>query len=550
MALDIAAVKEQFEKRIAFEVADKDLPSISYILISREETLASGHVLHASADYELSDKTVFRIASQSKMFTAICLMQLVERGQVDIDVPVSQYIPDFNPQNPFAGKASGSLGEDVTLRKLMSHTAGLAREPQSGHYIDDSNPPLAKTVDEMGNSVLKNDPSAGIFSYSNAGLATVGSVVERVSGQSYADYLTANILTPLGMSNSTIVINDAIHDALAPARMWTLDGDVPAPVFDLGGAPAGNIYATLPDMARFMTCLLRGGFTPEGKSIISPASLSQMWTIIGSRPKGYPGLKGYGLGFGVSALDGWKSVGHGGAVYGFGSQFALLPHAGLGILAISTLDSTNNIVNQLSESGLRLALAANNMGKSPAPRRTYLAISTKQLETLPGHYKSQKNNEITEIIQRHGQLYLLGDGMPLQIKPKSGNQFGVDGRLYGEGSDYDHLDLDFSTPGTMVWKGQDWTRIEHNDDAPVDAEIAPHLGTYGPDINITTLSYRNGELVCLIEYFCFHTCKPLGDNRFKMVGTLYPDETLELDAVNEDGQRGIRVGPMFLARRF
>ncbi|MBF0276593.1 MAG: beta-lactamase family protein [SAR324 cluster bacterium] len=541
--------QQQFEDKIAFEVEDKNLPSISYSLVSRDGMLATGTMQRKGLNHQFTDKTRFRIASQTKMFTSICLMQLVEQGLIDLDVDVSNYLPDFRPKNPFSGENAGPLGDEVTLRKLMSHTAGMVREPKSGHYLDDSNPPLEKTVNELASSVLKNDPSAGIFSYSNAGMAVVGSVVERVSGQTYADYLSENILKPLGMSDSSISSNPTILANLAPAYMWTVDSDVPAPVFDLGGFPAGNIYSTLSDMSRYMICLLRGGFTPEGHRIVSPSSLEQMWTVVGHRPQGYPGLSDYGLGFGVSQLDAWRSVGHGGAVYGFASQISLLPLAGLAIEIISTMDMTNNIVNHLADSGLRMALAAMNMGSPPMPRRTYQKVSTEHFQTLPGHYKNQENNEIVEIIERNGKLFLLGDGMPLQIKPKTGNQFGVDGRLYGEGSDYEFLDLDFSLSGKMIWKNQSWDKTQVIDETPVDPELEPHLGTYGPDINITTLSFQNGNLTCLIEYFYSHICTPLGNNRFKMNGSLYPDEILELGANDENGQPGIRVGPMFLARR-
>jgi hypothetical protein len=79
--------------------------------------------------------------------------------------------------------------------------------------------------------------------------------------------------------------------------------------------------------------------------------------------------------------------------------------------------------------------------------------------------------------------------------------------------------------------------------------LAPHLGEYGPDISITNLTYENGSLMCLIEYFHSHRCVPVDGKFYKMFGTLYPEETLELDAEDEAGNRGIRVGPMFLKRR-
>jgi D-alanyl-D-alanine dipeptidase len=75
------------------------------------------------------------------------------------------------------------------------------------------------------------------------------------------------------------------------------------------------------------------------------------------------------------------------------------------------------------------------------------------------------------------------------------------------------------------------------------------LGEYGPDFNVTYLSYSHGKLLCLIEYFCTHTCEPIDRDRFRMHGILYEEEVLELGAVDETGRQGIRVGPMFLERR-
>jgi CubicO group peptidase (beta-lactamase class C family) len=543
-------LQERIESLIQFEIDDKEIPSISYTLLGRDEPLAHGHIQRDDLDNVFSDKTRFRIASQTKMFTSICLMQLVEKGLINIDVPVSTYLPGFEPKNPFCSDTPGPFGNDVTLRKLLSHTSGMIREPKSGHYLDVSNPPLSKTVAELIDIVLKNDPSKGIFSYSNAGIGIVGEVVAKVSGQSFADYLTTRVLEPLGMIDSAIASTPEILENLAPAFMWTLDGDTPAPVFDLGGAPAGNIYATLSDMEKFITALLRGGFTPNGHRIVSPRSLAQMWQVIGQRPAGYAGLQSYGLGFGVSEIDGWLSVGHGGAVYGFASQLSVLPQAGLGVVVISTLDCSNGVVSRLTEDLLRLSLSAHKMGDLPQPRTKYSTISDIQIQSLPGSYKCDEDEEFASIQKKERKLYLIGDGMPLQIKPKgNGTDFALDGRLYSEGSDYEHLDLSFPKQGKMIWKGKGWSKTIKVISKEADPDLAPHLGEYGPDISITNLTYENGALMCLIEYFHSHRCVPVDGKFYKMFGTLYPEETLELDAEDEAGNRGIRVGPMFLKRR-
>lgn len=545
-----ATAVEQFEDLIRHEVEDKAIPSISYALVDRDFVLAQGHIQRHDLDFDMREDTCFRIGSITKTFTAVAIMQLVEEGLVDLDADVSEYLPGFQPLNPFKGRETGPYGSQISLRKLMSHTAGIVREPKSGHYLDSTRPPLAETVAELATSTLKQDPSAGVMHYSNAGIAVVGMVIEKVTRKTYSEYISEKILRPLGMHHTSSGMAPGIRERLAPANMWTLDGDSPAPVFSLGGSPAGNIFSTTGDMAKYAQCLLRGGFGPDGSAIVSPASLREMWQPIGKRPSGHDkALNGYGLGFGIGDIDGWTSVGHGGAVYGYASQMMLLPSAGLGVLIFATLDFVNQIASRIGADGLRIALAERNMGPRLPRLQNPPPITDEQLATLPGHYRHESTGEIVEVKEHTQKLYLMGEGVPLQIKPVAGTDFVIDGRIYGRGSEYPHMNLSFPEPETLVWKGARWKRIATLPTEQVPPEIAPHLGEYGPDFNITYLYYSHGELRCLIEYFCTHVCEPVDAGRFRMHGLLYEEEILELGAVDDQGRSGIRVGPMFLARR-
>jgi hypothetical protein len=376
-----------------------------------------------------------------------------------------------------------------------------------------------------------------------------GMVIEKVTRKSYSEYIRENILEPLQMHHTSPGMAQGIRERLAPANMWTLDGDSPAPVFSLGGSPAGNIFSTTDDMAKYAQCLLRGGFAPDGRAIISPGSLREMWNPIGKRLGRDGAFSGYGLCFGIGDIDGWTSVGHGGAVYGYASQMMLAPAAGIGVLIFATLDFANQIASRLGADGIRIVLAERNMGPRVERRQSPPPISEDQLRVLPGHYRDEATGEVVEVKEKAGKLYLMGEGVPLQIKPVAGADFVIDGRIYGRGAEYPYLNLSFPKPDTLVWRGTNWSRIKTLPTETVPPEIAPHLGEYGPDFNVTYLSYSHGELKCLIEYFCTHKCEPIDAGRFRMRGLLYEEEILELDAVDDQGRRGIRVGPMFLERR-
>src|SRR5262249_23897101 len=113
--------------------------------------------------------TVYRVGSVSKLITDIAVMQLVEQGLYDLDAPVSQYLPDFTPKNPF--------GKEITLRQLMSHRSGLVREPPVGHYFDPTEPGLARTVKSLNATELVYAPESKT-KYSNAAITVVGHLLE------------------------------------------------------------------------------------------------------------------------------------------------------------------------------------------------------------------------------------------------------------------------------------------------------------------------------------------------------------------------------------
>lgn len=554
MVVESVKVKQELDTFIQYEIEDKQIPSISYAVIDGDKTVCSDHLRWTGAESikSLSDATIFRVGSCSKMFTAMALMQQVEKGRIDIDADISEVIPWFCPKNPFIDQTTGPTeGDKVTLRKLMSHTSGLVREPTIGHYLDDRTPSLAEVVDSIKDSPLKDDPKANVFHYSNAGIAVVGYVIEQITGVNYNDYIQQQVLDRIGMKDSSFVRTAKIDANLASANMWSMDGDFPAPVFDMGGAPAGNLFATLPDMAEFMKVLVRGGYTENGRAIVTPATLHAMWEAIG-----FQGKLGYGLGFAVTSLDGWRTVGHSGAVYGFSTQCVVLPEAQLGIVLCSTLDATNAVISRIGQYALRLLLAAKGMGKEPPEPILPEVITERQLSAFAGFYHSDERKETVEVKAKDGKLYLMGGGVPLRIQPLSESQFIVNGRVFGPGSEYPHLDVSFALPEeatavspAMTWKGIQWKRVPKPVPETVPGELQPYIGEYGPDFNPTHILYQNGKLECLIEYFYTHTLERVAEGLYKMHGLLYEDEPLELDAKDEEGNSGIRVGPMFLKRR-
>src|SRR3954469_18947568 len=150
--------------------------------------------------------------------------------------------------------------------------------------------------------------------YSNAGVGVVGYSVEKSQGEKYEKYIQRRVIDPLGMKSSSFVLTPNVKKHLADSVMWTYHGkEFPAPVFELGVAPAGCMYSNVIDLAKFQSCLFAGGKVGD-KQFIEPETIAEML-----RPQfeGKDGTTGFGLGFRIGYLDKLTRVGHGGAIYGF-----------------------------------------------------------------------------------------------------------------------------------------------------------------------------------------------------------------------------------------
>lgn len=515
---------EALEAAIGYEVADKAIPSISYALFDASEVIAESHVT-APGTPSLVAGALLRIGSISKTFAAVAALREAAAGRLDLDQDVSRYIGPFDPSWQGARAT-------VTLRGLLSHRSGLTREAARGHYLADDNAPLATTIDSLRRTRLKVAPDGRTFRYSNAGYALVGAAIEAASGRSYADYLAQHVFEPLGLAGASLGLTEAQRDRLAPAKMWSLDGDRPAPVFNLGCAPAGNIAATIGDLARYGQALL-------GDALLPRETLETMWKPADG------GTSGYGLGFMAGELDGVRTIGHGGVAYGYASQLILLPGMGLGIVMVATMDVSNDVVMRLCRYGLRLALAARGVAPAPLPPRRLARCDPERAHRLAGHFAAEDGSRV-ETRASGGTLLLVDRLMPLELRPIDAQRFVPDGLLRGEDSSSPQQAIEWVGVDAFAWNEQTWRRTE--DVEPVPASVAGQLGDYAPAFLPSRLIASDGKLVCVMEEFFPQACTPLGTDHYALGPGMYEDEILELSIISEAGRPAIRLGEMVLER--
>lgn len=288
----------------------------------------------------ITEDTVFRIASLTKTFTAIAVMQLWEQGMLDLDAPANQYLRTYQltPAKPGI--------RPPTIRHLLTHTAGIPEvihvsdllhpdwgpfDARPGRYsvkIGASLPSLAQYY--RGHLQVVAEPGTA-FAYTNHGYATLGQIVEDVSGLPLARYFRERIFQPLGMADTDLVRSERLASRLATGYVLAPRGPKAVPDREWIGAGADGIYSTTHDMARYVAAL-RGGGANEHGSVLKPATLATMFETHFQPDSRLPGI---GLGFFRHDADGHRIVGHEGILPGFNSVSLVAPDDGVGLIGFT-----------------------------------------------------------------------------------------------------------------------------------------------------------------------------------------------------------------------
>ncbi|WP_343413144.1 serine hydrolase [Candidatus Amarolinea dominans] len=290
------------------------------------------------SDAPVTPDSVFQMSSVAKTPTAMAIMQLVADGKIDLDAPVTKYLPYFTLTDPDVG--------EVTIRRLLSHTAGMPdpidwlAEYQDKNLRNDK-AALDDYVRSLSDKSLTFRPGKD-WSYSNTGFDILGDVVAQVSGQAFEDYLQANVLTPLGMENSSYLLSDLDPVRLVAPHMPDKNGNAKTIDFypyTRAHAPSGAFYSSANDMARFAIANMNQG-TLDGTRVLPASAYDKMWApqATSSWAESFgPQVTSYGLGWWVGEFKGHRIIGNYGADFGSQSHLGLFPDEGLAVIALVNL---------------------------------------------------------------------------------------------------------------------------------------------------------------------------------------------------------------------
>jgi CubicO group peptidase (beta-lactamase class C family) len=325
-----------FAEFVHTTMQDWQLPGLAIAIVKDGEvTLAQGFgKRNVAQDLDVTPNTLFAIASCTKAFTATALGILVDEGKLEWDKPVRNYLPSFKMHDTFAS-------ERMTARDLLTHRSGLPRHDLMWYNSSRSRPELFERLQYL-------EPSQDFRSqwqYQNLMYMTAGYLLEKISGQSWADFVKQRILDPLDMTASNFSIADSknVPDFALPYREEQ-DEVQETNFYERQQAigPAGAINSSVVDMSKWLLLQLNKGKYDE-QQIISESQLAQIHTpqIVVPQPRKHKELShaSYALGWGVESYRGHTLIQHSGGIDGFSSLTTFLPDDNIGIVVLTNKSS-------------------------------------------------------------------------------------------------------------------------------------------------------------------------------------------------------------------
>ena len=380
-------------------LAETGAPSVAVAVIRGRDTLAftAFGTANIAASRAATPTTIYEIGSITKQFTSSMIMKLVEQGKIKLDDDMSKYV-DFPLQ-----------GRHVTVRQLLNHTSGIhsytdpptlaAWQPT---WSKDLTP--AEIVAFVARDTFDFAPGTR-YRYNNTGYVLLGMIIEKVTGQKYADYLNAQIFKPLGMTQTSYCPNHATDPIFAAGYSKT-DGKIaPAAYLSLTHPfSAGALCSTVGDLVRWQRALTFGKVvSPESYTLMSTASTLNNGTKIN-----------YGFGLVPGTMSGHIVVGHTGGINGFATAAYFVPDDTLSVVTFTNFDQATP--NPLAQNLVRVAY-----GEAPVAARPRGApaeakpLPPAERDAIVGTYALQLPNGSKlplKVFVDNGTLVAQGEGQP------------------------------------------------------------------------------------------------------------------------------------------
>lgn len=399
----VAALLPEIDQMYTELAAKEHFPSLVYGVV------LDGKLVHARSlgladvarKIPATNSTEFRIASMTKSFVAMAALILRDQGKLRLDDPVANYLPELRRVRlPTADSPA------LTIRQLMTMTTGL---PEDNPWGDRQMAvPNARLEQLVGAGLSFSNAPGTTFEYSNLGYIMLGKVVSKASGMRFQEYVTREILRPLGMNNTRWEYTQAAPGKLALGYRWDRDHWETEPILPDGdGAAMGGLITTADDFVRYLAFHLdawparndpeRG---PLRRASVREMHLPQVFaglsakatTTDGKTPNPRASFYSYGLSVWRDSRD-VVTVGHGGGLPGFGSQYYFAPDHGVGVFAFTNL--RYGPVYGRTGKALAMLVERADLGPRPVPVSPILAARHAQVAQLVQSWDAALGSAIT-----------------------------------------------------------------------------------------------------------------------------------------------------------
>ncbi|HLC95366.1 MAG TPA: serine hydrolase domain-containing protein [Patescibacteria group bacterium] len=312
---------------LPYKIQYENIPGLSVGIVYQGKLVYQQGFGYANVSKKIpaTPDTCYRIASISKIFTAVAIMQLVEQGKVRLNDTVTRYLPWFHIQTKHF------TSQNITIRHLLSHTSGIWRDGDTPHWETDTFPNFAEVKKSLSEKTLVF-PNNTVFKYSNFGFALLGEVIKQVSGMEYGEYVTTHIINPLHLKHTTPDFSEQANKWLATGYARHIP-DATRQTFHHTQtnvyAPAAGFLSNVLDMARYLVAL-----SPQNTDNILINQKSKKMLMKKHHRTG-ENDEAYGLGFEMYTIKKRNIVGHGGSFPGFSTFIALDAKNDIGVVVLA-----------------------------------------------------------------------------------------------------------------------------------------------------------------------------------------------------------------------
>ena len=344
----------KLDREIERVFRQSDAPGLAVGVVKDQELVyAKGFgVVNLETGGQITERTLFHMASVTKPFVATSIVQLLEHNKLSLDDPIVKHLPYFELMD--------RRYPMLTIRQFLTHSSGM---PDVNDYHWDEpeydEGALERYVRSLTDRALVSVPGEK-FNYSNMAFEVLGDLIAKVSGQSFADYVKEHILLPLGMNDSSILIRDVDPALLANGHVQEEGGEIRVSehyAYNRRHGPSSCLYSNVVDMSQWAIANMNRGEL-EGRRILDASSYELLWApavSVGARDNK---PRHIGLSWFLSYYAGYQTVSHGGRDIGYQTNFVMVPDAGVAVIVLSNYFGLDTIVSDVTDLALELALGS------------------------------------------------------------------------------------------------------------------------------------------------------------------------------------------------